>query len=96
MRACKRCGEDVGDRALSCPLCGASLSLDAFLSVAIMKLTGIVCGTLGVALLVFADQIVKTSDKTGSPPYVPWIGAGVLMLVGFVMFWRRWAEQDEP
>ena len=65
MNSCRKCGTEFPDRTLSCPHCGASQTLDALLSVAVMKLLGIVCGVVGVALLVFADQIeyLKGTDS---------------------------------
>ena len=87
VRTCKKCGGDVGNSVLSCPLCGASLSLDAFLSVAVMKFLGIVCGGVGIALLVYADHMGAAN------PYVLWLCSGVLLVVGFFMFFRKWQER---
>ena len=88
MKSCNKCGAELSDRALSCPHCGASQSLDALLSVAVMKVLGIMCGVAGVAVLVFADQI-----DAGSHPFVLWIFAGGFIVIGFVMFYRKWAER---
>ena len=87
MKSCRKCSTELPDRTLSCPHCGASQSLDALLSVAVMKLLGIICGVAGVALLVYADQI------DGSHPFVLWVSAGVLLLLGFVMFHKKWSER---
>ena len=88
MKSCNKCGAELSDRALSCPQCGESQTLDALLSVTVMKLVGIICGVAGIALLVYADQI------DGSHPFVLWVSAGVLLLLGFVMFYRKWAERS--
>jgi hypothetical protein len=52
MNCCRKCGTELPDRTLSCPQCGASQTLDVLLSVAVMKSLGILCGVVGVALLV--------------------------------------------
>ena len=88
MKSCRRCGTELPDRTLSCPLCGASQSLDVLLSVALMKSLGIMCGVVGVALLVFADQI------DGSNPYLIWLFAGVFLVLGFIMFYKKWPERN--
>ena len=89
MKSCNKCGAELSDRALSCPHCGASQSLDALLSDTVMKLLGIMCGVIGVVLLVYADQI-----DTSSRPYVLWLFAGVLILLGFIMFFKKWSERS--
>jgi hypothetical protein len=60
-----------------------------------MKLLGILCGVVGVWLLVHADEIDSVSMKEGSHPYTLWLWAGVFIVMGFVYFYRRWSEQDE-
>jgi DNA-directed RNA polymerase subunit RPC12/RpoP len=94
MKTCPKCGKELSDRALSCPHCGASLSFDVRLSVAVMKVLGIVCGIVGVALLVYGDQINAGSIKAESHPYTLWVWAGVFIVLGFVLFYRRWAERE--
>ena len=89
MKSCSKCGTELIDQAFYCPHCGASQSLDALVSVAVMKFLGIVCGVAGVALLVYAEQI-----DVDPHPYVSWILAGVLLLVGFIMFCRKWAKRS--
>jgi drug/metabolite transporter (DMT)-like permease len=69
--------------------------LDVRLSVVVMKLLGIVCAVVGVALLVYGNQIDADSIKDGSHPYMLWLCAGVFVVVGFVMFYRKWSERDQ-
>ncbi len=94
MKFCGKCGSEASDRDLSCPHCWAGLSFDVRLSVAVMKFVGVLCGIVGVALLVYADQIDASSVKDGSHPYGIWIWAGVFILIGFVFFYRKWPERD--
>jgi hypothetical protein len=89
MKSCRKCGTELPDWTLSCPPCGASQSLDALLSVAVMKFLGIVCGIAGVALLVYTDQIDASPHA-----YVLWLFAGGFIAIGFVMFYRKWAERS--
>jgi hypothetical protein len=95
MKRCRKCGRELSDQLLSCPHCGASQSHDVRLSVAVMKFLGIVCGTVGVALLVFADQMDTRSIVEGSHPHGIWAFGGVFILVGFIFFYRRWSERDD-
>ena len=50
-----------------------------------MKMLGLVCATIGVAMIVFGDQL-----KTDTHPYDLWLFAGAFVVVGFVMFMREW------
>ena len=71
MEPCRKCGSELSDRDLSCPNCGASLSLDVSLSVAAMKVLGVLCGVVGVALLVYAEEIdvlIPTGFGSGQVP----------------------------
>jgi drug/metabolite transporter (DMT)-like permease len=52
-----------------------------------MKILGVLCGIVGVGLLVFGDQL------EGPDPYVMRISAGVFIVLGFVFFYRRWPEK---
>lgn len=89
MTSCRKCGTDLPERTLSCPNCGASQTLDVLLSVGVMKFLGIVCGAIGVALVVFGDQI------DGPNPYVMWLWAGLFIVIGFVFFYRKWPEEHD-
>ena len=89
MNSCRKCGTEIADRTLSCPHCGASQTLDVRLSIVAMKLLGVLCGIVGVGLLVFGDQI------DGSNPYLIWLFAGVFLVLGFIFFYRKWAERGD-
>ena len=54
-----------------------------------MKFLGIVCGVVGVALVVFGDQIDH------SDPQVMWVWAGLFIVLGFVFFYRKWPEKQD-
>ena len=87
MNSCKKCGTELPNKTLSCPHCGTSQTLDVILSVGVMKILGVLCGIVGVGLLVFGDQL------EGPDPYVMRISAGVFIVLGFVFFYRRWPEK---
>lgn len=89
MKFCGKCGSEVSDRDLSCPHCWAGLSFDVRLSVAVMKFLGVLCGIVGVALLVYGQEI------DGPHPYGLWLWAGVFIVMGFVFFYRKWPERDD-
>jgi len=89
MASCRKCGTDLPNKTLTCPHCGASQTLDALLSVGVMKFLGIVCGVVGVALVVFGDQIDH------SDPQVMWVWAGLFIVLGFVFFYRKWPEKQD-
>jgi len=85
MKSCRKCDAQLGDRTLSCPHCGASQTLDVRLSIVAMKLLGVLCGIVGVGLLVFADPL----------GFARWLWAGLFILIGFVMFYRSWKEYGD-
>ena len=93
MKFCGKCGSEASDRDLSCPHCWASLSLDVSLSVAVMKVLGVLCGIVGVALFVFSDQL--RTEGLVSCPYDLWLWAGAFIVMGFVFFYRKWPERDD-
>jgi hypothetical protein len=51
-----------------------------------MKTLGIWCRVVGVALVVFGDQINRAH------PHMLWLWAGVFIVMGFVYFNRKWSE----
>ena len=54
---------------------------------------GVLCGVVGVGLLVFSDQL-ETNGPV-SHPYDLWIWAGLFIVMGFVFFVREWPERDD-
>ena len=55
-----------------------------------MKVLGVLCGAVGVGLLVFSDQL--RTDGPISYPYDLWLWAGLFIVMGFVFFYRKWPE----
>ena len=75
---------------LICTRCGIDHS-SFFRDTAIaMKVLGVICGTVGVAIVEFSDQL-KT-DGTITHPYEVWLCAGMFIVIGFLMFVREWKE----
>ena len=62
------------------------------LSIIVMKLLGVLCGIVGVGLLVFSDQL--RTDGPLSHPNDLWLWAGLFIVIGFVIFYRKWPERD--
>jgi hypothetical protein len=89
MKSFSKCGTKLREQAFSCSHCGASEPLDALLSAAVMEFLGIVCGVAGLGLLVFADQI------DGTYPVMLWVCAAMLLLLGFAMLYKKWAERSD-
>lgn len=58
-----------------------------------MKVLGILCAIVGIALIAFSDQM--RTDGPVSHPYDLWIWAVGFVVMGFVVFYRKWPERDD-
>jgi drug/metabolite transporter (DMT)-like permease len=84
MSTCEKCGSPLNQH-LICTRCGIDHSSFLRHTAFAMKMLGLVCATIGVAMIVFGDQL-----KTDTHPYDLWLFAGAFVVVGFVMFMREW------